>query len=684
MPALRLMERVPAGRFRNVPKLYANPAYRRPVLRCPGGCEIVKARTSARLKFQPKHVIYPSIMSRENFRAVSVFVLLALAGSALANSVAPSTPEQQVDRAAAICRATVQGWKCYRNPADGGIYTRTVLRLDEALKGKFSASFAVHHRGGIVGGEAEIISSRPRFLVGEERLLFLAQRADGTLYAQDGPASARLLHRATNGFVAEEEALLSLIRNRVPDPAASGADVTSQAATWGQGIVGGLLSDNGVSSRFTAPDRGEPIEYLVDADALPAGISAPQAMNALSNAFKAWSDVTSLKFVFAGYQSFGTNAADVNINDQRIRVQLHDSYGYIDNSSTLGIGGRVMSISPAFPNGGQGGNVLGIEFHPTLRGSLVLNHTHEQMRVLSTYEEVMTHEIGHVLSLDHSSVNSPEPSITLSNAMMYFQVHADGRGATLGVYDTPMIQQVFPKINTPPYSYDRVMDIITQPSGGSPNVPGINQIELWGHDLQTANLTVVLTNATSGFGTFSLNGTILKFTPRVPDLGTIDSGSRLDPASGFAYDRTFLRFSDGTNGSPFAEVRVISMLPDQNPGGVSDGLPDDWVAQYFGSASASVDPNGQADGDGISNLKEFISGTNPTNAADALKITSITSSNLQWLARPYDLYEVQGTTDFTNWFRVGNPILPTNSPATLTNFFNLATNRLFLRVIRVP
>lgn len=635
------------------------------------------------LKFQPKHVIYPSIMSRENFRVVSVFVLLTLAGSALANSVAPSTPEQQVDRAAAICRATVQGWKCYRNPADGAIYTRTVLRLDEALKGKFPASFAVNHRGGIVGGEAEMISSRPRFLVGEERLLFLAQRADGTLYAQDGPASARLLHRATNGFVAEEEALLSLIRNRVPDPAASGADVTSQAATWGQGIVGGLLSDNGVSSRFTAPDRGEPIEYLVDTNALPTGISVTQAMNALSNAFKAWSDVTSLKFAFAGYQSFGMSAADVNINDQRIRVQLHDLHHYISGSSTLGIGGRVATFSPEFQNsGGEGGNVAGKEFYPTIRGSLVLNHTNSYMTNLVTYEEVMTHEIGHILSMDHSSEDINETNSVLREAMMYFLAHADGRGARLGDYDPPLIQQVFPKTNTPPYSYDRVIDIVTQPSG-APLIAGINEVELRGFDLQTTNLTVLLTNQSSLNGTFTLVGDRLKYAP-----SGFFSSPRLDPAGVSYRDITYVRFTDGTNASPFTKVRVLSYQDDQNPNGTSDGLPDDWMTNYFGNADPAAGPNrgpnDDFDGDGISNLKEFISGTNPTNAADALKITSITPTSLQWLARPYDLYEVQGTTDFTNWFRVGNPILPTNSPATLTNFYSPATNRLFLRVIRVP
>jgi hypothetical protein len=46
------------------------------------------------------------------------------------------------------------------------------------------------------------------------------------------------------------------------------------------------------------------------------------------------------------------------------------------------------------------------------------------------------------------------------------------------------------------------------------------------------------------------------------------------------------------------------------------------------------------------------------------------------------VYEVQATTNFTNWFRVGNPIVPTTTNGSFTNF--PATGRLFFRVERVP
>ncbi|MFA6546765.1 MAG: matrixin family metalloprotease [Limisphaerales bacterium] len=616
--------------------------------------------------------------------ALAVACELILAPPGFSLSVAPATPDERVQNAAAICRATVLGSESFRSEADGGIYTRTWLQVNESLKGRFPATLAVVHRGGRVGGEGEVSSDAPRLRTGEERLFLLGWRADGTLFVDNGAAGAPLLARAggmkTAGVTGTDPnalALMSAAKSRYPD--AAGPDLTAQAAGLLIPLAVPGLSTNvsGVSRRFTAGDRGEPIEYLVDADALPAGLTQPQALNAVSNAFRAWANVTSLRFTFAGVTSFGTAADNVSTNDGRIRLQLHDLYGSISGSSTLGVGGNSYSISPTFPNGGMGGNVNGNEFFPVSRGYLVMKHTQATLQTFSSFEEVLCHEIGHVLSMAHSSEDPSEPDNTLKQAMMYFQIHGGGRGATLGSYDPPVVQQAYPTNNTPPYGYTRMMDIVTQPSG-APNITGINQIELRGYDAQTTNLTVSLASTTAGTGAFSLLSSTLKFTPN-----DFYNAARTDPASGFAYDRAFVRFSDGTNGSPYVEARIISLLADQNPGGSSDGLPDDWVAQYFGTASTSINPSADADGDGVSNLNEFRLGTDPTSASSVLRFTSVSAGSLTWLATPYELYEVQATTDFTNWFRAGNPVVPTTTNGSFTNF-PAATNRLFFRVLRVP
>ena len=49
--------------------------------------------------------------------------------------------------------------------------------------------------------------------------------------------------------------------------------------------------------------------------------------------------------------------------------------------------------------------------------------------------------------------------------------------------------------------------------------------------------------------------------------------------------------------------------------GDGDGMPDSWELANFGSVTSN--PTGDFDGDGVSNLDEFLDGTNPTNSASA-------------------------------------------------------------------
>ncbi len=57
-----------------------------------------------------------------------------------------------------------------------------------------------------------------------------------------------------------------------------------------------------------------------------------------------------------------------------------------------------------------------------------------------------------------------------------------------------------------------------------------------------------------------------------------------------------------------------------------NGLPDWWEQTYFGQLTGTP-PNTDADHDGLSNLSEWLAGTNPTNAASTLRLTATVAGN---------------------------------------------------------
>ena len=83
-----------------------------------------------------------------------------------------------------------------------------------------------------------------------------------------------------------------------------------------------------------------------------------------------------------------------------------------------------------------------------------------------------------------------------------------------------------------------------------------------------------------------------------------------------------------------------------------DGLPDDWERFWFGDLSATAE--GDPDGDGQSNRAEFLAGTDPTNAASALRVLSSRfdadgNAVLRFPIAPSRTYRIETSADLKSW-----------------------------------
>ena len=89
------------------------------------------------------------------------------------------------------------------------------------------------------------------------------------------------------------------------------------------------------------------------------------------------------------------------------------------------------------------------------------------------------------------------------------------------------------------------------------------------------------------------------------------------------------------------------------------GIPYEWMTQFYGSDIAQWPAvAADSDGDGMSTLQEFMSGTIPTNPASVLQVQLAKTAQgmfLNWPTQPGLTYQVQVTTNMKTWNNLGAP-----------------------------
>jgi hypothetical protein len=151
--------------------------------------------------------------------------------------------------------------------------------------------------------------------------------------------------------------------------------------------------------------------------------------------------------------------------------------------------------------------------------------------------------------------------------------------------------------------------------------------------------------------------------------------------SGYAYSAN-CGWISLSNASAFVQTDAIAPGADLN----HDGIPDAWEYLYFGTTN--IDVNADSDGDGASNLQEYLAGTDPTESDSVLRITAFatpsggTLPHMTWDSVPTRAYYIQKNFDLTttNWLDSGLGLIAPDGASTTRSFSDTNAPARFYRV----
>jgi hypothetical protein len=406
-----------------------------------------------------------------SLRWLLVTLSLFAGNSAFATAVTIPADEDLIIGARAIIRGRVLS---VGSAIDGErIFTYTTIRIQEVLKGQIGERrIVIKERGGQVGSRGSVIWGTPQFAPGENVLLYLTTRADGSLRVHEmflgkfsiveDPATGKqmvtrsamdantvVMHSQTNLSAATERMELAeyaaMVRRKVFETRERfrhfeenyfhRVSLRAQPLEYSGFESRGRLQPQftfilpSLPMRWFEPDDNEPVIFKVNPDGAPN----PQALDDISAAMNAWSTVSgsAMRVVNAGettecYPHGSGNTMVFNNCDQQFSPTE-------SCSSIIAIGGVNWESS-------QTRQINGVTFSKVYQGHISFNpYSACSYENHCNVQEIATHELGHALGLGHSA----DPSATMAGS-----AHFDGRCASLKQDDADGLRFIYPASGT--------------------------------------------------------------------------------------------------------------------------------------------------------------------------------------------------------------------------------------------